>query len=174
MMSLLHIGRTISNIESTYMKIKITEYQPAHKDIFVSMTKEWLEEYFWIEPCDERLFEDPVKEYISTGGQIFIAVDEDNQDTVAGVCALVFHQENHSWEMSKLSVRKEYRRNGIAEILVDHTISYAKEKGADKLYLDTSKRLGAAVRLYKRKGFQEIPLTNSHYQRTDTQMMIKL
>lgn len=174
MMFLLHSERTISNIKTILMKIDIVEYQPAHKEIFVSMTKEWLKEYFWIEPCDERLFEDPAKEYISTGGQVFVAVDKDNQDAVVGVCALVFHPENHSWEMSKLSVRKEYRCNGIADILVNHTMACAKKKGADKLFLDTSKRLEAAVRLYKRKGFREIPLTNSHYQRTDTQMVIEL
>ena len=76
--------------------------------------------------------------------------------------------------MSKLSVRPQYRHNGIAERLVDAIIKTAKSKGAEKLFLDTSVKLEAAVRLYRRKGFIEIPLRNSHYQRTDIQMMIEL
>lgn len=38
-MFLLHSERTISNIKTILMKIDIVEYQPAHKEIFVSMTK---------------------------------------------------------------------------------------------------------------------------------------
>lgn len=105
-MFLLHSERTISNIKTILMKIDIVEYQPAHKEIFVSMTKEWLKEYFWIEPCDERLFEDPAKEYISTGGQIFVAVDKDNQDAVSEYAHLFFiRKTTHGKCQSSLSVK---------------------------------------------------------------------
>lgn len=67
-----------------------------------------------------------------------IALDTDN-NVVAGVCALVFHPQEKIWEMSKLSVSPEYRRNGIAERLVDAIIETAKSKGVRKLFLDTSK-----------------------------------
>lgn len=102
-----------------------------------------------------------------------IALDMDN-NVVAGVCALVFHSNENIWEMSKLSVCPEYRRNGIAERLVDAIIETAKSKGARELFLDTSRKLEAAVRLYHKKGFTEIPLKNSHYQRTDLQMVKEL
>lgn len=85
-----------------------------------------------------------------------IALDTDN-NVVAGVCALVFHPQEKIWEMSKLSVSPEYRRNGIAERLVDAIIETAKSKGVRKLFLDTSKKLEAAVRLYHKKDLPKFP-----------------
>lgn len=152
------------------MNIQIEPYKEEYKDKFVELTKSWLNEYFWIEPSDEKLFANPAAAYIETGGEILIALDTDN-NVVAGVCALVFHPQEKIWEMSKLSVSPEYRRNGIAERLVDAIIETAKSKGVRKLFLDTSKKLEAAVRLYHKKGFTEIPLKNSHYQRIDLQMV---
>ena len=152
------------------MNIRIVPFKNEYKDDFVELTKMWLNEYFWIEPCDEELFADPAAAYIETGGDILVALDVDN-NAVAGVCALVFHAQENNWEMSKLGVYPQYRHNGIAERLVDATIEIAKSKGVEKLFLDTSIRLEAAVRLYRRKGFVDVPLTHSHYQRTDMQMM---
>ena len=155
------------------MNIQSVPVKNEYKNEFVELTKSWLNEYFWIEPSDEELFANPIAAYIETGGEILVALDADS-NVVAGVCALVFHSQENIWEMSKLSVRPQYRHNGIAERLVDAIIKTAKSKGAEKLFLDTSVKLEAAVRLYRRKGFIEIPLRNSHYQRTDIQMMIEL
>lgn len=152
------------------MKILIIPFEEKHKTDFINLTREWLTEYFWVEPCDEILFEDPAAAYIQTGGEIFVAVDADC-DKAVGFCALVYHNDSNSWEMSKLGVCRDYRNNGIAEKLVDTVIASAKAKGAKELMLDTSIKLKAAVNLYKRIGFIETPLTNTHYQRTDMQMV---
>lgn len=72
------------------MNIQIEPYKEEYKDKFVELTKSWLNEYFWIEPSDEKLFANPAAAYIETGGEILIALDTDN-NVVAGVCALVFH-----------------------------------------------------------------------------------
>ena len=152
------------------MNIQIVPFKNEYKNEFVELTKSWLNEYFWIEQSDKELFANPVAAYIETGGEILVALDVDS-NVVAGVCALVFHSQENIWEMSKLSVSPQYRRNGIAERLVDEIIKTAKSKSAKKLFLDTNVKLEAAVRLYRRKGFIEIPLENSHYQRTDLQMV---
>lgn len=152
------------------MDIEIKVFESQYKDDFVRLTKLWLNEYFWIEPSDEDLFADPHTAYVKTGGEILIAVDKE-KEFVAGVCALAFHPDESYWELSKLSVDPQYQRQGIAEKLMDAIIELAKKKGASKLYLDTNQVLEAAVRLYRRKGFEEIPLQNSHYQRTNLQMV---
>lgn len=78
------------NNNITTMNIQIEPYKEEYKDKFVELTKSWLNEYFWIEPSDEKLFANPAAAYIETGGEILIALDTDN-NVVAGVCALVFH-----------------------------------------------------------------------------------
>lgn len=150
--------------------IEIIPFEDKYKTAFVELTRQWLEEYFFIEPCDEELFADPAGIYIKTGGEILMAIDC-KTGCVAGTCSLVCHPDEGIYEMSKLAVKSDYRRHGIAERLVDAIIVIAKKKRVKLLYLDTSVRLEAAVRLYRRKGFVEIPLKNSHYKRTDMQMV---
>lgn len=60
------------------MNIQIEPYKEEYKDKFVELTKSWLNEYFWIEPSDEKLFANPAAAYIETGGEILIALDTDN------------------------------------------------------------------------------------------------
>ena len=80
------------------MNIQIEPYKEEYKDKFVELTKSWLNEYFWIEPSDEKLFANPAAAYIETGGEILIALDTDN-NVVAGVCAHVFHPQEKICEM---------------------------------------------------------------------------
>lgn len=46
------------------MNIQIEPYKEEYKDKFVELTKSWLNEYFWIEPSDEKLFANPAAAYI--------------------------------------------------------------------------------------------------------------
>lgn len=53
-----------------------------------------------------------------------------------------------------LAVSPAARGKGIAQALVKESINYAREKGADHVYLHTSDKMAAAIRLYEWLGFK--------------------
>ncbi len=57
--------------------------------------------------------------------------------------------------MLRLYVRKEYRRLGVARALVNATIDFPRERGFERLVLETNRRLTAACELYASLGFTE-------------------
>jgi ribosomal protein S18 acetylase RimI-like enzyme len=62
--------------------------------------------------------------------------------------------------MKRLYVKPQLRRNKVGEELVKSLLKEAKEKGYQKMVLDTLERLHQAIKLYKRYGFQT---TSAYY-----------
>lgn len=58
-------------------------------------------------------------------------------------------------ELKRLYVDPNHRGKGIAEAMVDSLIQEAKSIGYTTMFLDTMPFLGAAKRLYEKKGFEE-------------------
>lgn len=80
---------------------------------------------------------------------------------VAGCCALrplTVPAHPHAAEMKRLYVRPAFRGKGIAHGLVMQVLKKAKGAGYSCVLLDTLKTMEEAQLLYKRLGFQEIPL----------------
>lgn len=59
-------------------------------------------------------------------------------------------------EMKRLFVKDEYKGQGIGKGLADAIVREAKNKGYSRMRLDSLKRMGTAVALYKKLGFKEI------------------
>lgn len=77
----------------------------------------------------------------------------------AGCIAL--HQiDGKSCELKRLYVRPEYRGLGLAAVLVEQILQDARQIGYRRILLDTFPDLTAAIRLYKKYGFYEIPSYN--------------
>ena len=64
-------------------------------------------------------------------------------------------------EMKRLYVRPQFRKNGIAKMLVNRIIDDATEIGYKHILLDTLPFLETAIGMYKRMGFYEIPSYNN-------------
>ncbi len=96
---------------------------------------------------------------LNNGGHISCAIYVNGE--VAGCGGVCLYREmpspdNRSGKCAYLMniyVRREYRRQGFAKQLCDYLIQKAKEKGADKIYLESS---DMAVDLYKSIGFKEM------------------
>jgi ribosomal protein S18 acetylase RimI-like enzyme len=58
------------------------------------------------------------------------------------------------WYISAVGVHPEYRRQGIAQKLVQATISLIEEKGGSKIILDMTEGNTPAFNLYKKLGFE--------------------
>ena len=151
------------------MRIEI--FEPQYREDFIRLNREWIERYFRIEPSDEKMFIH-VEDIITGGGQIFLAIDEENE--VVGCCALVSHPEKQCHELAKMAVTPKAQGRGISRMLGESLVDYARQNGVRQIYLEGNARLEASIALYRKLGFHEIPLQGNAYERCDILMQLKI
>lgn len=133
-------------------EVNIVPYKRKYKSDFAKLNYEWIEKYFNTERGeaeDKRLLNNPEREIIKKGGEIFFALLNEN---VVGTCA-VLKIDNLSYEIAKMGVTEKAQGKQIGKKLALTAIGYAVEKGASKLRLYTSSKLTAAQNLYRVLGF---------------------
>lgn len=157
--------------EEQITDIKIIRYHNEYKEIFKELNLEWLNKYFEVEDEDRKALNDPETYYIKNGGEIFFAM-LDNK--ISGTCALK-KISNRIFELSKMAVPEIYQGKQIGKKLALTAIGFAYEKGAEKIILETSPKLTAAISLYKKLGFEILTyLSPTNYKRTLFKMELKL
>jgi len=142
-------------------EVNIVPYKRKYKSDFAKLNYEWLEKYFNTEKGeaeDKRLLNNPEREIIKKGGEIFFALLNEN---VVGTCA-VLKINNTFYEIAKMSVTENAQGKQIGKKLALTAIGYAVEKGASKLRLYTSSKLTAAQNLYRVLGFTEVKEKPNH------------
>lgn len=93
------------------------------------------------------------KPYNWPNGCIVLAFDE--AENIAASIALKPLKEEGVCEMKRLYVRPAYRGMGVARALVRQLIGTAREKGYQKMKLDTLSTMTEAIALYRSEGFVE-------------------
>lgn len=149
--------------------IEIVAYQPEHQPWFEKLNRDWIEKFFWMEPLDFEVLQNPETHILKPGGFLFMAL---YQKGVAGTVALKF-VEPGVYEFTKMAVDERFRGKKVGEILSNVAIVKAKENGAKKIILYSNTKLNAAINLYRKLGFIEIPL-DGPYKRSDIKMELKL
>ncbi len=135
-------------------EITIVPFKRKYRSDFIRINREWLKKYFedeGLEKEDERLLNNPEKEIVNKGGEIFFAI---LNDEVVGTCAVI-KIDDFCFELAKMGVTEKAQGKQIGKKLTLTSIGYAVEKGAVKLTLSTSIKLVAALNLYKKLGFKE-------------------
>ncbi len=152
---------------------EIRTFRPGDETAFFQLNRAWVETLFVMEEKDLDVLGDPAKYILAPGGQIFMAM---RGEEAVGCCALLPHPDG-SYELSKMAVLESCRGRGLGRQLLRRTIDYARERGIDRLYLETNFKLKDAVHLYEAAGFQHIPahrVKKSPYQRADVYMELVL
>ncbi|KXK00638.1 MAG: N-acetyltransferase GCN5 [Acidobacteria bacterium OLB17] len=157
--------------EDGRQKVEIVEFSPSFADDFARLNYEWIEKYFSVERHDREILDNPQKYVIAPGGQIFLAVDAGR---AVGAVAII-PAANGVFELTKMAVTPEYRGLGIANSLMDACIEFARERDARTIFLESSRKLGPALALYRKFGFVETPTDpNSEYSRADIRMELAI
>jgi N-acetylglutamate synthase-like GNAT family acetyltransferase/DNA-binding MarR family transcriptional regulator len=152
--------------------LSIVDYRPAYKKHFKSLNEAWLKD-FGLEKHDTALLSDPNRTILMRGGAILFAVEDSR---VVGTCALVRYK-NDVFELCKMAVTPQARRKGIGRALTQAILARARERGARQVFLQTSPKLAAAVKLYQQVGFESAksyPLPRADYQRCSITMKVDL
>jgi ribosomal protein S18 acetylase RimI-like enzyme len=148
------------------MEIRIIDYTKELQPRFEELNKAWLEEYFTVEPIDEWVLGNPEEAILKGGGRILFAqVGEAVIGTVA-----VRMLETGEYELTKMAVDKRYQGYGAGKMLCQAAIDAVLELGANRVILYSQTGLKAAIGIYRKLGFVEIPLEVGVYERSDIKM----
>ena len=149
--------------------IKIKKFREKFSEDFYTLNKVWIEESWFLEDSDKKDLLNPQK-ILEKGGQIFFAVANDN---VVGTVAMISSSKNR-FELAKMTVKKDYRGHGIANLLMDRCIQFAKDNLAKEVFLISNDSLKIARILYEKYGFIEVELDSKKYERGNVKMILKL
>lgn len=153
--------------------IRIELYRPEYKEDFIRLNTEWITTFFKIEESDILALNNVEEYIIGKGGQIFLTIDE-NRGEVLGCCALIKHPDTGTTEMGKMAVTPKAQGLGLGRKLGQALIDYARQNGIKKIFLEGNTKMEASIILYRKLGFEEVPISEASYERCDIMMTLDI
>ncbi|MBC8485037.1 MAG: MarR family transcriptional regulator [Bacteroidetes bacterium] len=133
--------------------LEFVEYEAKYLKDFQKLNKEWLKTNLELTEYDIKVLSDPYKNIIKNDGNIFFLVSEGK---VLGTYALQ-RVSTKACELSKFTIKREYRGWNIGERMLEHAIQKAKDLKYESILLLTHPKLKEATQLYRKRGFDVIP-----------------
>jgi putative acetyltransferase len=155
--------------------LTIIPYEPRYQPDFKCLNVAWISQMFKLEDHDLEQLDQPETHILPNNGQIFLAKLGDD---IVGTVAMVRDQPRPdapdvvSYELAKMSVTPDVQGRGAGQLLAEAALDFARQQGAAMVWLESNRKAAAAIRLYERVGFQEVPLRPSLYTRADICMEI--
>jgi GNAT superfamily N-acetyltransferase len=153
--------------------ILVREFQPGDEAAFARLNEAWIRKFFRLEDKDRATLSNPQKYILERGGKIFVA--SVGEATVG--CVALVAMDAYTHEVAKMAVYEGYQQRGIGRAVMNAGISWARNQGIRRLWLETNHILTAALKLYEASGFKYIPKEHwiqSPYERSDVQMELWL
>ena len=149
---------------------EIIDYKDEYQEYFEKLNLEWIQRFFKVEPADEYVLSNPQSAILDKGGFIFFAK---YGAEIVGTCALQ-KVDDKTYELAKMAVNEKFQSHGIGKLLMEKSIQKAKEIQLEKLELYTNALLAKALDIYRKYGFQVVPLDNHPTKRADIKMQLIL
>lgn len=164
-------GRVVSSLaryaDAVNSPIAVIPFRPDLAKAFETLNLEWIGRLFKVEASDLKVLGNPQTAIIDRGGQIFFALE--GEQPVGTVAAI--RVSNGRYELAKMAVSPSHQGRGTGELLGRAAVEWAREAGAQSIFLETNSSLGGAIRLYERLGFVHAPFPSpSPYARADVYM----
>jgi N-acetylglutamate synthase-like GNAT family acetyltransferase len=154
--------------------IEIIDYSEQFSEWVKKLNYEWLEKYFELEKEDIISLSNPQKEIIDKGGYIFFVKKEtQNNETIIATAALL-KKTNTTFELGKMAVTEKEQGKNIGKLLLKHCLDFAKTNSISTIILYSNTQLQSAIHLYKKIGFEEVPLEKGLYERANIKMQLDL
>lgn len=148
------------------MNVEIIPFSEPLAPRFKELNMAWLRKYFYVEAIDEEMLSHPKQHIIDKEGFIFFAKTDGE---IAGTFALM-KQADGSYELGKMAVDESLRGKKIGNAMLEFCLAEAKRRGIEKLILFSNTILLPAIHLYKKFGFEEVPVGQSEYKRSNIKM----
>ena len=82
---------------------------------------------------------------------------------IAGYMSFIISGRHNTGRIYSIAVAPEQRGAGIAEVLMDKTVEYARESNLMAIFLEVRTDNTAAIQLYKKKGFTMHTIKQQYY-----------
>jgi ribosomal protein S18 acetylase RimI-like enzyme len=153
------------------VNIEIVSFRESLAKGFAELNYEWIAKDYGIEEHDREILDAPFEMIIKPGGQIFFALIKEE---AAGTVALE-NLDPDGFELVKMAVSPKFRGLGIGDKLIEACIRHAVENRKSRITLDSNTKQIAAINLYRKYGFREVPLDpSSPYRRVNIRMELAL
>ena len=149
--------------------IEIVWFNKKYSEQFFILNKVWIEESWRLEDSDKKDLLNPDK-IVENGGQVFFALE--NKIPV-GTAAMIKSSDDR-FELAKMTVQVDFRGKGIANMLMDECLKFAKENKAKEIFLISNDSLTIARNLYDKYRFKEVNLDSQKYDRGNVKMILKI
>jgi ribosomal protein S18 acetylase RimI-like enzyme len=147
----------------------VTDFQGQYSNKFYKLNKAWIEESWVLEDSDKKDLLNPDK-IVENGGQVFFALE----DKIAIGTVAMIKSSNDRFELAKMTVQEDFRGKGIANILMDECLKFAKQNNAREIFLISNDSLIIARNLYDKYGFKEVVLDSQKYERGNVKMILQI
>ena len=149
--------------------IVIVGFNKKYSEQFFMLNKAWIEESWRLEDSDKKDLLNPDK-IIEKGGQVFFALEN---KIAIGTVAMIKSSDD-KFELAKMTVQEDFRGKGIANMLMDECLKFAKKNKAKEIFLISNDSLRIARNLYDKYGFKEVDLDSKKYDRGNVKMRLTL
>lgn len=109
-------------------------------------------------PKEGTAYADPILDVLSevyvNSNEVYFVVEVNGEVLGGSGIAPLAGNNPNICELQKMYFAPELRGKGIAQVLIEKCLSFAKEVGYDQCYLETLPFMTAAQKLYKKVGFQ--------------------
>lgn len=129
-------------------------YRAELREAFERLNRVWLEAHELLEPADLDYLRNPEELILATGGQVFFALDGAE---VVGTCAAIRISDS-TFELAKLAVDPAAQGRGLGRRLCRCVMQFARDAGAQEMFLTSHTALTQAIRLYESLGFRHASL----------------
>jgi len=128
---------------------------------------------FYGQPSDLAGAEKFLRERLGGQDSVFFAAVDESSGRIAGFTQLypTFSSLSmqRAWILNDLYVRPDYRRQGVAQALLDRAVAFAASTGAKRLELATAIDNANAQRLYEKNGFVRDNEFYHYFRKTQTE-----
>ena len=149
--------------------IEIVGFNEKYSEKFFILNKAWIEESWCLEDSDKKDLLNPDK-IVENGGQVFFALEN---KIAIGTVAMIKSSDDR-FELAKMTVQEGFRGKGIANMLMNECLKFAKQKNAREIFLISNDSLIIARNLYDKNGFKEVKLDSQKYDRGNVKMCLKI
>ena len=130
-------------IKPTIRPLTLTTQPAARELILAGLAEHW----GIIDPNLNQDVEDLGSFYPDS---IFV-IKQDGEVLATGALAPI---DQKTWQVVRMSVDKRYRRQGLGTMMLKHLIQTARQRGANRLILETTADWNEARQFYRSAGFK--------------------
>ena len=157
------------NLLPLYLKKPQAQRQLEGKNIIIEDMKISDLDNLDISNFDDFWYIDILKDELTSETSQFICAKYENK--IVGFAGIKIILDEA--DIMNIAVKKDYRRQGIATLLLNHILKICKEKGIKTIHLEVNEENFSAISLYQKFGFEECGRRKQYYDNKYDAILMK-